>query len=128
MGNGKAVEMTVGEIGKVLGLATVAGAAGAGRPVTGGYVSDLLSDVIGNARPGFLWVTNQVHLNIVAVAVMANLAGVLVAGGNKPQPETVARAEKEGVALLTTGSPAFEVVGRLYEMGLRGRDEFSEAR
>ena len=38
--------------------------------VRGGYASDLLSDVIANAEEGYVWVTLQTHVNIVAVAAM----------------------------------------------------------
>ena len=53
--------------------------------VTGGYVSDLLSDVIANSNEGDLWVTLQVHVNIVAVACMKDLAGIVLVNGREPQ-------------------------------------------
>ena len=52
-----------------------------GNTVTGGYVSDLLSDVIANSRQGDLWVTLQIHLNIVAVASLKEIAGIVIVGG-----------------------------------------------
>ena len=56
------------------------------RTVEGGYVSDLLSDVIAGAQEGDLWVDLQIHQNIVAVAVLKDLAGILIVGGRNPAP------------------------------------------
>jgi predicted transcriptional regulator len=94
-------------------------AAVADRPVTGALVSDLLSYVMANGRAGQIWVTVQGHANIVAVAVLANLAAVIVADGFQPEEEAVARAEEEGLALFTSPLDPFTLAGRLYEMGLR---------
>jgi hypothetical protein len=87
--------------------------------VTLGYSSDLLSDVLAKAKDGALWITNQKHQNIVGVAVMLNLAGVIIAGGLKPEDNTLEKANDEGIPLYTTDKQMFEVVGRLWEMGIR---------
>jgi len=88
--------------------------------VTGGYVSDLLSDVLGNAPHGGVLVTVQVHLNVVAVAVHAEQAAVIFAMNRVPEESVVRRAVEERILLYTARQPAFEVVGRLYALGLRG--------
>jgi len=90
------------------------------RPVQGGYASDLLSDVIGHARKDDVWVTMQVHPNIVAVAILKELAGVVLVGGRVPAAETLAQAEREKVPVLGTGLGTFELAGRLYAMGVKG--------
>lgn len=92
------------------------------RDVEGGYVSDLLSDVIANSQKGDLWLTLQIHKNIVAVATLKELAGIAVIGGKSPADETIQKAEEEGIVLLTSPLPAFELAGRLYELGVRGRE------
>ena len=53
--------MTVREIAEKLNLRVFSGEAGLDREVTGGYVSDLLSDVMGFAKDGSVWVTLQTH-------------------------------------------------------------------
>jgi hypothetical protein len=90
------------------------------RPVLGGYASDLLSDVIGHARKDDLWVTMQVHPNIVAVAVLKELAGIVLSGGRVPAAETLAQAEREKVPVLGTSRGTFELAGKLYGMGVKG--------
>jgi len=90
------------------------------RTIGGGYASDLLSDVIAHGRKDDLWVTLQVHPNIVAVSVLKELAAVLLVNGREPSPETVERAENEGVPILGSPLSAFECVGRLYGLGIQG--------
>jgi len=89
------------------------------REVEGGYASDLLSDVMAHAKKDDLWVTLQLHQNIVAVAVVKELAGIIIVNGRVPEQETLVKAEKEGVPILVTPLPSFEVIGRLYQLGLR---------
>ena len=94
-----------------------------GRIVEGGYVSDLLSDVIAGAKEGDLWITLQIHQNIVAVAFLNNLAGIVVVGGREPDPDTVKKAEEQGVPIMVTSMKSYELAGRLYEMGIRREQE-----
>lgn len=90
------------------------------REVTGGYASDLLSDVIANAESGNLWITLQIHQNIVAVASMKDLAGIILVNGREPETDTVEKAEAENVTIMVTELPTFELVGRLYGLGITG--------
>ncbi len=87
--------------------------------VTSGYASDLLSDVLAKAKSGAIWVTNHRHTNIIGVAVMLNLAAVVIAGGTDPDEATIAKAVEENVPLYTTDKSLYEVVGRLWELGVR---------
>ena len=87
-------------------------------PATG-YTSDLLSCVMAGAKNKGIWVTLQAHMNIVAVAALLELSAVIITEGAAPDPATIARANEQGVTLLATKAPSFEVIGRLWEMGLR---------
>ena len=90
------------------------------RTVTGGYASDLLSDVLANSEPGNLWITLQIHQNIVAVASMKDLAGIILVNGREPEEDTIEKAEAENIAIMVTELPTFELVGRLYGLGITG--------
>lgn len=90
------------------------------REIKGGYVSDLLSDVIANGRAGDLWITLQIHHNIVGVASLKNLAAIVIINGRQPEEETAKKAENEGVPIMVSKLPAFELVGRLYDAGISG--------
>ncbi len=84
--------------------------------VTGAYVSDLLSDVIANSREGELWITLQVHPNIMAVATLKDLSGIILVNNRQPEEETLKKAEQEQIPLMITELTAFQVAGRLYKL------------
>jgi predicted transcriptional regulator len=84
--------------------------------VRGGYVGDLLSDVMANSHKGDLLITRQVHQNIVAVASLNELAGIVLVQGAEPAAETLEKAAREKIPLLVAELPAFEVAGRIYQM------------
>jgi hypothetical protein len=90
------------------------------REVTGGYASDLLSDVLANGEPGNLWITLQIHQNIVAVASMKDFAGIILVNSREPEKDTVEKAEAENIVIMVTELPTFELVGRLYGLGITG--------
>ena len=112
--------MKLEEIIEKLNLNVKAGQEGLDTEVTGGYVSDLLSDVIANSRRGDLWITLQIHQNIVAVATLKELAGIILINRKEPADETVKKAEGEGVPVLTSPLTAYEIVCKLYELGISG--------
>jgi hypothetical protein len=86
--------------------------------VTGGYASDLLSYVMARAKEGDVWVTMQSHTNVVAVASLVNLAGVIVTEGARPEPAMLEKATLEEVPILATPLSTYVVVGKLYELGV----------
>lgn len=112
--------MTVFDIVKTFGLQTKTGKDRLEEQVTGGYAGDLLSDVIAHSRKGNIWITIQTHPNIVAVAAMKELSGIILTGGREPDSETVQKAEEEGIPILVSPLFTFEMVGRLYQTGISG--------
>jgi hypothetical protein len=86
---------------------------------TGGYSSDLLSCVMAGAKKGHIWTTLQAHLNIVAVAALTEVAAVVITENAQPDSTSIAKANQQGVILLSTSQPAYEVNGKLWEMGVR---------
>jgi hypothetical protein len=84
--------------------------------ITGGYTGDLLSDVIGNSKAGDIWITRQVHQNIVAVASLKDHAGIILVQGCEPAQDTLEKAVKEGVPILVSDLSAFELTGRIYNL------------
>jgi len=108
--------MKVSELVSHLGLTVFSGETGLENEMTGGYVSDLLSDVMGFAREGDVWITLQTHQNVMAVASLKDLAAVILVKGFQPEPETMAHSNREGIPLLGTTLSTFEVAGRLYQL------------
>lgn len=112
--------MKVKELVAKMDLTVFGGVSGLDREIHGGYVSDLLSDVMGCADEGNLWVTLQAHRNVVGIAALKDLAAVVVVKGFAPNAETIADSDREGVPLLGTSLETFEVAGRLYRMLAEG--------
>ena len=112
--------MELKELVEKFDLDVKAGASELGNEVTGGYASDLLSDVLANSEEGNIWITLQIHHNIVAVASIKGLAGILLINDRQPAEETIAKAEEEDMPILVTSLSAFEMIGRLYELGISG--------
>jgi hypothetical protein len=114
--------MKLSDVVKEFGLEVKAGSGNLNQEVTGGYVSDLLSDVLAHAEDGVLWVTLHIHQNIVAVASHKGLSGIVLVQGRQPEKDTIAKAEEENIPILVSGLSAFELVGRLYKAGVRGTE------
>jgi DRTGG domain len=85
----------------------------------GGYSSDLLSCVMAGAKKGHVWTTLQAHLNIVAVAALTEVAAVIITENAQPDSASIAKANQQGVIVLSTSLPTYEVNGKLWEMGVR---------
>ena len=86
---------------------------------TGGYSSDLLSCVMAGAKKGHLWVTLQAHLNIVAVAALNEVTAVIITENAQPDAASVARANEQGVILLSTPQTTYEINGKLWQLGVQ---------
>ncbi|MHC4114619.1 MAG: DRTGG domain-containing protein [Planctomycetota bacterium] len=91
-----------------------------------GYVSDLLSDVLANSEENDLWITLQIHPNIVAIASMKGLSGIVIINGREPEEETVKKAQEKGIPIMVSQMTAFELCGRLYALGLSGTKNDNE--
>lgn len=112
--------MTVGEIAERAELEVKAGADYLDTEVTGGYAGDLISTVMAGAKSGNIWITWHVHPNTVAAAVVVKLAAIVLVCGREPEQETVERAEQEGIVILGSSMPAFEIIGKLHGLGISG--------
>lgn len=108
--------MKVSDLVNELSLTVFSGQAGLDHEVTGGYTSDLLSDVMGNVDEGQVWITLQTHRNIMAVASLKEVAAVILVKGLEPAEDTMVHSNEEGIPLLGTSLEAFEISGRLYQL------------
>ncbi len=87
--------------------------------VEGVYISDMISDVIANAKAGNLLVTVQVHANAVAAANLVDLCGIVVAQGKRPEGKVLEMATKAQIPVFSTPLNRWQVATKLYEVGLR---------
>jgi hypothetical protein len=84
-----------------------------------GYCSDLLSCVMTGAEPEGLWITLMSHSNIVAVAALLDLTAIIITENAQPDQETIDKANEKGVTMLSSPEPNYDVIGRLWELGLK---------
>jgi serine kinase of HPr protein (carbohydrate metabolism regulator) len=108
--------MQVKEIIEKLELRVYGESTGLNREISGGYTSDLLSDVMGHAEKGRVWITLQTHKNVMAVASLKELAAVILINDLEPEADMLAHAVEEQIPVLGTNLPAFESSARLYNL------------
>lgn len=76
--------------------------------IGGVYICDLLSWVMSHAKTGDVWITVQVHVNIVAVALLTGVSCIIIPEGISVNEDTLKRADKEGIPILSIQKPSYE--------------------
>ena len=108
--------MKVEDVVKQLSLTVCCGKQGLEREVTGGYISDLLSDVMGNAKEGQIWITLQTHKNIMAIASLKEVAAIILVKSRQPDKDTTETSNIEQIPILSTPLDTFEIAGKLHKL------------
>jgi hypothetical protein len=111
--------MKVNDLAALLGASVLTEGSDPEAEITCGYTCDLLSWVLAHGEKGMAWTTVQTHVNVVAIAVLMDMACVVFAEGNQPEPATLEKAKTEGLALLATDRTAYEVGSLLYGAGVK---------
>ena len=107
--------MTVKEFCEISGFAPVTLPAG-DREITGVYIGDLLSWVMGRASSGDAWITIMSNVNIVAVASLADTACVVLAEGVELDEKIISTAEAKGINVLSARCGAYDAACKLKEL------------
>ncbi len=110
--------MKVQELVNKLNLKVLSGEKGLDREIEGCYVSDLLSDVMGNADAGNIWITLQTHKNVMAVASLKELSCIILVKGLTPNEDTLNQSNEEEIPILQTSMNTYEVTGKIYGLGI----------
>ena len=80
------------------------------------YTCDLLSRVMSMSEKDCIWITVLTHLNVVAVAQLADIACVLIPE-DIPVPEsTVEKAREENINIISTPMSTYESCWKLHEL------------
>lgn len=108
--------MTVKDLTEALELIVFSGQQGLQNEISGGYTSDLLSDVMGHCKQNDVWVTLQTHRNIMAIASLRELAAIVIVKGFEPEAEAINKSNEENIPILGTSLGAFEISGKIYEL------------
>ena len=104
--------MTVADLAKKLSLQAVS-ACEEEREITGVYVGDLLSWVMGRAESGNVWITIMSNVNVLAVATLADVACVILAEGVALDDDALVKSQREGINVLSSNESAYEICARL---------------
>lgn len=108
-------KMTVKNIADQVPLRIFSGSDSLDMEVKGAYVSDLLSDVMGHASEGELWITLQSHVNVAAIASLKELAAVILVKGIVPDAAMLEKAVEEGIPVLGTDKSTYKITGMIYQ-------------
>ena len=100
--------MTVKDIAEKLDLTFLCGEEHADTPVTGCYCGDLLSWVMSRAKEGDAWLTIMGNINSIGVAVLADIACIVLTEGAHFDAPALERAVQNEVIVLQTQSSTYE--------------------
>jgi hypothetical protein len=88
------------------------------KEITGVYIGDLLSWVMGNANNSNVWITIMSNINTVAVATLTDIGCILLAENVVPDPDMLAVAKEKGVNIISTPLSAYGAAIQLHGVGL----------
>jgi predicted transcriptional regulator len=108
--------MNVKELAEKANLKVLSGEKGMDTEITGGYTCDLLSDVMGYAEQGNVWITLQTHKNVMAIASLKELAAIILVKGLQPETDTLEQSNEENIPILSTDLEEFEISGIVYNL------------
>ena len=81
--------------------------------ITGGYTSDLLSDVMAHLKEGDALITIQAHKNTIAVAALTGASAVILCHGLTASPDLLDVAAKENIAVFISSGSQYETTVKL---------------
>ena len=110
--------MIVSELMALIDAKNLTPEAPADREITCGYACDLLSWVMAHGEDGMAWVTVQTHLNVIAVAALADMACVILPESITMEQESLDKANSEGMCVLSSPLTAYEICGRMAGQGI----------
>lgn len=99
--------MTVNELCEKSGFEAVVLADGE-RDVSGCYVGDLLSWVMGRAKADDAWITIMSNVNIIAVASLADVACIILSEGVVLDADIIETAKQKEINILYSAKPSYE--------------------
>lgn len=92
-------------------------AAGDGdREIESVYTCDLLSVVMGKAPAACAWVTVMSNLNSVAVAALADISVIVLAGGAAVDEAMLEKAKQQEINVLQSDKPIFETALEIHSL------------
>ncbi|MDD3243878.1 MAG: AraC family transcriptional regulator [Eubacteriales bacterium] len=87
--------------------------------ISDGICCDLLSWVMAKGDADMAWVTVQTHMNVVAVAVLHDFSCIILSENNQMSQDVLAKASDEGIAVIHSDLPSYQICGILYGSGVK---------
>lgn len=111
--------MELNEIIRLIDAERVTAEAKTDKDINFAIACDLLSWVVGNARPNCAFITIQTGINIIAVASLIEIGCIIIVEGANIDENVVKRAEEEDIPVIRTKLTTFDVCGILYQNGVK---------
>lgn len=86
------------------------------KEVSGCYIGDLLSHVMGKATEGDCWITIMNNINIVAVASLTEAACIILSEGISADEKIIEKADGEGIVILKSDLTAYQLAVEISKM------------
>lgn len=119
--------MFLNEIEKILECKNLTGSELLTRDIEYCYATDMMSDVLKSCKIGSLLITGLVNKQVIQVAEIMDLKGIVFVSGKEPSSDIIGNAKEKNLPMLTTEKHLFETCGILYSSGLRGKEIFQKA-
>ncbi len=76
------------------------------------YICDLLSWVMSHAKKGDAWITVLTNVNVPAVALLTEVACVIIPEGISVEELTLKKAKENGILMIGTQYNAFDICNK----------------
>lgn len=87
------------------------------RKISKIFCCDLLSIAMSKAPADAVWVTVMGNKNTLAVATLTDIACIILAEGVSFEDADIAKASEEGITVLSTDMPVFDMALAVHEAG-----------
>ncbi len=87
-----------------------------GREIDGCYCGDLLSWVMSRAEEGNVWLTVMGNVNSIGVAVLTDVACIILTENAPLDDNAKQKADENGVIILTTDKNSYEVASEFSKL------------
>lgn len=86
------------------------------KEITGCYCGDLLSWVMSRAQEGDVWLTVMGNINSIGVAVLADVACIVLTENAALDEDALKRAEQNGVIILQTEKNTYQMAAAVSKL------------
>lgn len=86
------------------------------REISGVYIGDLLSWVMGRAEEGNAWITIMSNVNILAVASLSGVSCIILAENVKLENEVIETASNKNINIISSNLSTYDIAVSLSQI------------